>query len=133
VLHGKNTNCLGDKMTEKQAALLTYIMWLWLEANPGKRKSQFPFFAHFGFHKMRFSCPWCEINPKCKTCPLYNKDMPCTFDDSIYSAWLYYSYRFNKTPKFRIFKRMEYKKECKKYAKMIKETAINEYRKLNSD
>ena len=124
---------IANKDVDKQAALLSYIMWSWLERNPGKTKYDSPLYYNFGFNKFQSSCPWCEINPECKTCPIYKKDKKCIFDDSIYTKWCNATRQLNMTYWFNIFKRKKCKEECKRFAKKIKEIAINDYKKLNID
>jgi len=85
-------------MTEKQAALMTYIMWSWLERNPGKKKSQYHLFYELGFYKFISKCPWCDYYDGCDPCPLaMNNEMCINYIDgkparSFYDTWVSYTY-----------------------------------------
>jgi len=119
-------------MTEKQAALLTYVMWSWLEANPGKRKKDHPFFYELGFSSFFDYCPLCELFRfddecgDCHNCPLLLRDMECVYShnynhDSPFYKWNYYS---NNLVNYKV------SKEASIAAGEIASVAWEEYKKL---
>jgi len=83
-------------MTKKKAALLSYIMWSWLERNPGKKKQHHPLFFELKYSTLFNSCPWCEIHfaedKKCGGCPLNKTKDNCAHSNSSYSIWSKYAY-----------------------------------------
>ena len=86
-------------MTKKHAALLSYIMWSWLERNPGRRKQHHPLYYELNYHKLFNSCPWCEIyfadDKNCGDCHLNKNNDNCAHKNSNYLIWsrhVYYNY-----------------------------------------
>ena len=102
-------------MTRKEAALNTYILWAWLERNPGKNKKDHPLYYELGLDIFIDECPWCELfrfdyeNGECNNCPLLSNDMECididsdayNYDSPFYK-WYFYK---NKLDGFKISKK----------------------------
>ena len=79
-------------MDEKQAALKVYVLWAWLELNPGCDKKEHPLYLDLNIGQLILECPWCELyrrkNDNCVGCPLVERvDERCMITDSWYERW----------------------------------------------
>lgn len=133
-----------SNLSEKEAALLVYIMWSWLAKHPGKLKSDFPLHAKLRFNTFYNECPWCTLYwctlyEKCETCVLYKNDSSCRCSDfnSNYALWVSYTAKVVKYSSWKYFfkrRKLGYYKRCASYyAKEIANIALDFYEQKISD
>lgn len=74
-------------MTEQEAVLLTFKVWIWLFKNPGKDKRESPYWNDIC--SMISNCPLCEFyHKKCCTCFLsINQICGINVDYTVYEKW----------------------------------------------
>ena len=125
-------------LSEKEAALLVYIMWSWLAKHPGKLKPDFPLHAKLRFHTFYNNCPWCTLYEKCATCVLYKNDYSCRCADpnSNYALWLYYTVNVRYSGWKYLFKWWKvgyYKRRASHHARKIANIALDFYEQKISE
>lgn len=80
-------------MTEIEAVKMSLDMWIWLNKNPLRRKSDYPFYHNtYQIYNMTGQCPCCEYYNKntilCTGCPLEGPGFRQCHDD-------YYDWNFS--------------------------------------
>ena len=81
---------------DKLAALKVYVLWSWLERNPGRKKEEYPLFYELQLNKNLNRCPWCanywDKSKYCSKCPLTRAGKSCRLYRSPYVMWSNYTY-----------------------------------------